>query len=412
MRMRSTVRWRLTVLYSGLFLLAGLCLLGVSYTIVRANIEDELGREREAILTDLVEAGADPIVTDSIANLVLPNGKTVAENMADSALSVRNEALDELVVAYAIAIPFMLLLSVALGWWAAGRALKPVKHLTAAARQLSEENLDERINLAGPQDEMKELADTLDAMLARLEVSFRSQRRFAADVSHELRTPLSIIKAEAEVTLGDGLSTERERRLARAMLEPANRAELLIGSLMALARSESTMSDRSDVDLAELTGDVVGDRIEAADAAGVQIDLDLGTGVVVGDPYLLERLVANLVDNAITHNLDHGGWIRVSVDTLPAPQSGPGAPGPVAVVAVSNSGELLTDDDVAHITEPFHRLRDNRPGFGLGMTIVQSVVDAHGGEVSITARPTGGLDIVVALPAVGGPRPALVTSER
>lgn len=391
---RSTVRWRLTVLYGALFLLAGLMLLAVSYLIVRQNIENEIGREREQILTDLVEAGADPTVTDNIANFRLADGRTVAEVMADSALSVRSEALDELVVAYAIAIPLTVLVSLVLGWWAAGRALAPVTRLTVMARHLSEHNLDQRIALEGPTDELKELADTLDAMLARLEVAFQSQRRFAADVSHEIRTPLAIIKAEAEVTLGDGLSTERERRLARAVLAATDRAESLVSSLLALGRSESTMLARGTVDLAELAGDVVGERIEAADAAAVQLELDLGTALVDGDPFLLERLLANLVDNGITHNIPQG-WLRVAVDTA----------GSRVVLRVSNSGAPISADDIERITRPFERLAPERPGFGLGMTIVRSVVEAHGGTVRLDARPGGGLDVTVELPALAAPAP-------
>lgn len=394
MKVRSTVRWRLTALYGAMFLLVGLVLLAISYSIVRANIEREVGREKEAILTDLVEAGADPAITQGIANFPLADGRTVAEVMADSAIEVRSEALDELLVAYAIAIPVTGLISLLLGWFAAGRVLKPLTRLTTMAQEISDENLDQRINMVGPQDELKELADTLDAMIARLEVAFQSQRRFAADVSHEIRTPLAIIKAESEVTLGDGLSSERERRLARSVLHATDRAEALVDSLMALARSESTMHDRADVDLAELTGDVVGERIEAADAAGVHVDLELGNVTVEGDPFLLERLIANLVDNGITHNIDHDGWLRISVDS----QNGRG------VIAVSNSGEMLTAEDVEHITEPFHRMSEDRPGFGLGMTIVRSVVDAHGGEVRIDPRADGGLDIRVELPATAEPK--------
>jgi signal transduction histidine kinase len=254
---------------------------------------------------------------------------------------------------------------------------------------MSERNLDQRIAFDGPADELKELADTLDAMLARLDGAFQAQRRFAADVSHEIRTPLSIIKAEAEVTLGDGLSTERERRLARSVLEAADRAEALVASLLALGRSESTMLSHQVVDLAELAGDVVGERVEAANAAKVQLELDLGTALVEGDPYLLERLLANLVDNGITHNLDDGGWLRVSVDTRTS----------VVVVRVENSGPLLSDDDVDRITEPFHRLSDDRPGFGLGMAIVRSVVAAHDGFVKLRAGPQGGLSVTVELHA-------------
>jgi signal transduction histidine kinase len=388
MRVRSTVRWRLTVLYGGLFLLSGLVLLGVSYSIVRASIEDELNRERDQVMVDLVEAGADPEITEQISEFRLANGLTVAENIAQSARDVRSNALDDLLLAYAIALPITVVLSLLLGWWAAGRALAPVARLTTTAQQLSERNLDQRIALDGPKDELKELADTLDAMLARLDGAFQSQRRFAADVSHEIRTPLAIIKAEAEVTLGDGLSTQRERRLARAVLEATDRAEALITSLLALGRSESTMLSHSVVDLAELAGDVVGDRVEAADAAGVQLDLDLGTGVVEGDPFLLEGLVANLVDNGITHNLDAGGWLRVSVDTV----------GGSVVVEVENSGPSMTAADVERIAQPFQRLRDDRPGFGLGMAIVRSVATAHDGAVHLRPRAEGGLSVTVELP--------------
>lgn len=393
-RLRSTVRWRLTALYGVLFLLAGLMLLAVSYLIVRQNIENEVGREREQILVDLVQAGADPEATGFIADFPLSDGRTVAEVMADSALAVRSEALDELVVAYAVAIPVAVVLSLLLGWWAAGRALAPVTRLTATARHLSEANLDQRIALDGPPDELKELADTLDAMLARLEVAFHTQRRFSADVSHEIRTPLAIIKAEAEVTLGDGLSSERERRLARAVLAATDRAEALVASLLALGRSESTMLTRDRVDLAELAGDVVGERVEAADTAGVSLDLDLGTAVVEGDPYLLERLLANLVDNAITHNAAPG-WVRVAVDTA----------GARVVVRVSNGGALLSAGDLERMLEPFERLAPDRPGFGLGMTIVRSVTEAHGGTVRLGARPAGGLDVTVELPALATPAP-------
>ncbi len=226
-------------------------------------------------------------------------------------------------------------------------------------------------------------------MLARLEVAFHTQRRFSADVSHEIRTPLAIIKAEAEVTLGDGLSTERERRLARSVLDATDRAEALVASLLALARSESTMLTRDRVDLAELAGDVVGERIEAADAAGVSLDLDLGTAIVDGDRYLLERLLANLVDNAITHNASRG-WVRVSVDTA----------GARVLVRVTNGGAPLSATDLERMLEPFDRLAPERPGFGLGMTIVRSVTEAHGGTVRLGARPKGGLDVTVELPGL------------
>lgn len=390
MGVRSTVRWRLTTMYGALFLAAGLLLLGVSYVIVRGNIERDVQRERDQILIDLVDAGADPETTQSIAQFPLADGRTVAEVMADAAASVRSEVLDDLVLAYAVALPATALLSLLAGWLAAGRALAPVSRLTATARNLSERNLDQRIALDGPADELKELADTLDAMLGRLDGAFQAQRRFAAEVSHEIRTPLSIIKAEAEVTLGDGLSSERERRLASSVLEATDRAEALVISLLALGRAESTMLARSPVDLAELVGDVVGERIDAADLAGVQIDLTLGSAVVEGDEYLLESLVANLVDNGIAHNRPDGGWLSVTVHTA----------GRTAVLEVANSGRRLDEEEMARISQPFGRLSDEHPGFGLGTAIVRSVASAHDGTVSTAARPEGGLVVRVELPTL------------
>ncbi len=390
MRIHSTVRFRLTVLYGTLFLLTSLILLGVSYAIVRANINDEVGLEAERIQTDLVEAGVDPESIDAVTGAPLGDGRTVGEAISDTAVSVRTDVLDDLLLAYAVAIPIVGFIALGLGWLAAGRALRPVKQLTQTAQKLGDETLDQRIALEGPDDDLKQLADTLDAMLARLEVAFRTQRRFAADVSHEVRTPLAIIKAEAEVTLADAESSARERRLAHSVLEAADRAESLVDSLLALARSESTMRDHELVDLAELTGDVVGERVTAAGSAGVQIELDLGSATVRGDPFLLERLVANLVDNGINHNITSDGWVRISVDS----QDGQ------TVLEVTNTGDILSSGDTERIAEPFHRLgTPDSPGFGLGMTIVRSVAEAHGGEVAIDPRPDGGLSVAVSLPA-------------
>jgi signal transduction histidine kinase len=309
----------------------------------------------------------------------------------------RQDALDSLVRGSAIALAGVLLLSVGVGWLAAGRALRPVKRLTATAQSLSDANLDARIALDGPNDELKELADTLDAMLARLEVAFVTQRRFAADVSHELRTPLSIIRAEVDVTLADPDATERERRLALVVRDAADRAEVLMDSLLALARSDSTMHDRQLVDLAELTGDVVGERVERADDAGVDVELELGSARVLGDPWLLERLVANLVDNGINHNIEDG-WLHVAID----------AENGTTRLEVSNSGAVVTPEEATEILQPFRRLSrasDEGPsGFGLGMTIVQSVAEAHDGSIAVEPRSEGGLDVIVTLPTAHAAR--------
>jgi signal transduction histidine kinase len=305
-------------------------------------------------------------------------------------------------VSSSIALGLTLIVSIILGWLAAGRALAPVGRLTARAQRLSEDNLNERIDLEGPRDELTELADTLDGMLSRLETAFNAQRRFAANVSHEVRTPLAIMRGEADLALADPDANERERQFALAIRDNVDRTEALLESLLALSRSESAMNESQTVDFAELTGDVVSHRIDAADAARLHVDLQLGAAVVEGDPWLLDRLVANLVDNAINHNVD-GGWLTVSVDTVDS----------TCFLPVSNSGDVLTAEQVESIMQPFRRAADNqRPGYGLGMTIVQAVAKAHGGSVAVEPRSDGGLEVIVELPASTQPLPAKAPSTR
>jgi signal transduction histidine kinase len=401
-RRRSTVRLRLTAFYGFLFFCCGAVLILVSYLVVRQSLieKEDTGAQLSAQLYNLDPEGVRNFLDFRLPQQAEgPGGKadTVGDVIGGVQGEIRNDALDQLLVGSGIALGVMLALSILVGWLAAGRAMRPVKKLTATARDLSDTNLDQRIALDGPDDELKELADTLDAMLARLEVAFLSQRRFAADVSHELRTPLSIIRAEVDVALADPESSGREHRLASAVGDAADRAEGIIESLLALARSESTMHDRDAVDLAELTGDVVGERVESANQAGIAVDLDLGSATVDGDRWLLERLVANLVDNGINHNV-RDGFVHVSVD---------GENGSTRLEVV-NSGKVLTADDIAEIFQPFRRLEADRgggppSGFGLGMTIVRSVTEAHDGTIDIDARREGGLDVVVTLPSRARP---------
>ncbi len=253
-----------------------------------------------------------------------------------------------------------------------------------------------RVGLEGPSDELKDLADTFDGMLARLETAFESQRRFAAQASHELRTPISVIRAEADVALAADDVTERERALAEAVRAEADRSEALIDGLLVLARSESTLHETEPVDLAELVGNVVGELVPLADEHGVDIDLALSEAQVVGDRVLLERLVTNLVSNAILHSeVANGGrrWMRVTVSS----QAGQ------AVLAVANSGPDLQGEDLVQFFEPFQRRNghagSDRRGVGLGLTIVRSVAETHGGSVSIEPLNGGGLDVIVQIPS-------------
>jgi len=298
-----------------------------------------------------------------------------------------DEALVRLNLQLLLAFAGTLLLAVALGWLAAGRALAPLRRVTGLARRVTQERLDERIALAGPADELRELADTVDGMLDRLATAFDGQRRFVANASHELRTPLTVIRAEAEVTLADpDASREELRQMGEAVLEATDRTQALLESLMVLARSQQAALRREPVDLASAARTAVAHAGGEAEAAGVAVQLDAEPAPLEGDRPLIERLVANLVDNAVRHNVDGG---RVAVTTRPG------------LVRVENTGALLRPEDVQRLAEPFERLHrdcDGR-GAGLGLSIVRSVADAHGARLELSPRAGGGLVAEVAFPS-------------
>jgi len=378
-RLRPTIRLRLTLLYGGLFLGASVLLLALTYGLLSRAL-----------------APPSPPDADNVEERSGDQG-SVLEQLFEARSDEREAALSEVLTQSLVALLLTSGGAMALGWVVAGRVLRPVRQITAHARHASEATLGERIGLRGPPDELKELADTIDAMLGRLEDAFAAQRRFAAEASHELRTPLAIIRAEADVVLAAPDATARERRLGEAVRTAADRSERLVDGLLALARSESTLRDDVRIDLAEVVGDGVGEQTRAADAAGITIDLALAAAPVMGDRMLLERLVGNLVENAIRHNR-RGGWVRVAVGTE-ARQ---------AVLRVANGGTVLAPDAVAALFEPFRRgrgdRRDRASGFGLGLAIVRSVATVHGGAVEATAPAEGGLVVSVRLP-VAAARP-------
>ncbi len=360
---RPTVRLRLTLLYAGVFLLAAAALLTVSYVLVRNNV-----------MADHVSVG-DP---------------TADELRRAIQREVSEDALRKLRVQYAVALAAMTALSVLLGWLVAGRVLRPLQQITAAARRVSQDTLDARIDLEGPRDELKELADTFDAMLERLSAAFASQRRFVANASHELRTPLTVMRTELEVTLADAEASNAElRAMAEAVHEAMDRTERLVQSLLMLARSEGAVTRRDPVDLAEAARQSLGDTVRQADAAGLVVAADLHTAPVTGDRRLLERLVANLVENAVGHNRP-GGHVSVATFTREGR----------SVVEVVNDGDVLDPATLPVLLEPFQRIdRGARgDGAGLGLSIVRSVANAHGGAVALAACPEGGLRATVTLP--------------
>jgi signal transduction histidine kinase len=370
-----TIRLRLTVLYGLVFLLTGAVLLTTGYALVRHNLGGfHFNRPRPRSPFAFPRFGAEP------------RDLAVAREVHDQLVA---GVLHRLLAEYLFALGLMTVVSVAAGWLLAGRALRPLRDIIATAQRVSGENLGERIALAGPADELKELADTFDRMLERLDAAFGSQRHFVANASHELRTPLAIMRTEVDVALADPeASTADLRAMGEAVRETIDRCERLIEGLLMLARSEAATGREELVDLAALAADCVTDLHGRALAAGLDIRADLRPARTRGEPALLERMIANLVDNGIRHNAV-GGFLSVRSRS----------DGDRVSLIVANGGERIDPEDARALTEPFRRLHRQGGGFGLGLSIVNSVVRAHDGTLAITAPDAGGLEVRVDLPA-------------
>nr|WP_237535811.1 HAMP domain-containing sensor histidine kinase [Streptomyces sp. SID3343] len=297
----------------------------------------------------------------------------------------------------------MALVSAGLGWWTAGRSVARLRRLTAAARRISEQNLHDRFALVGPADEIKELGDTFDAMLERLERSFAANRRFAANASHELRTPLALQRTSLEIPLAEGRVPDDLRPSIERSLRATARSELLVDSLLLLAKGQQGPQRYQPADLAELADEAVESYRTPATAAGIVVTCDLDRAPTSGDPVLLGQVAANLVQNAVRHNTpDSDGRGRLRIGTARV-RGG-------AELRVDNSGPVLDPAEVDALFEPFHRgtaarLATGLPGSGLGLSIVRAVVESHGGAVHAEARSEGGLSVTVRLPET--PVPAL-----
>jgi len=392
---RVSVRLKLTLLYGGLFLLAGAGLLAVNYALVRSHFTLPFDTRVQAPLPapgQLAAAGRAVVFLGSE-----PGSEKLVVNVEDLAdlKAVRRQletaALNQIAAQSGAALAAMALVSVGLGWLVAGRVLRPLTAITATARRLEGSTLHERLNLQGPQDELKELADTFDQMLGRLDAAFETQRRFVANASHELRTPLAIARTEVDVALADpDTGREELRAMAARVLETNQRSERLIEGLLTLARSERQLRAREPLDLAAAAADALSVAAPEVARLGLRVSRVLGAAPVAGDRALLERLVANLVENAVRHNRP-GGWVEV--DT--------GRGGPLAVVRVANGGPPIPPDQVATLFEPFRRLEADRTGSdrgtGLGLSIVRAVATAHGGRATARALEGGGLEVTVEL---------------
>jgi signal transduction histidine kinase len=388
--LRPTVRLRLTLVCGGLFLAAGTVLLVINYGLVRSNLP------AVPAFQEIVPVEAEVTIPFPPAE---PPDQEIDRALQQEAERFREATLNELLVQSAIALAIMAFVSVGLGWLVAGRVLRPLKSITTTARRLSEENLHERIGLAGPSDELKELADTFDAMLARLEAAFDSQRRFIANASHELRTPLAIEQTMLEVALADpDPSVEKLQAVAEKVHGVSQRNQRLIESLLLLARSAREVEFREPVELAAVVRETVAQRRADSDQRDITVTTVGEPAWVAGDRPLLEHMVANLVENALRHNVD-AGWIHIST----------GTDGPLAHLRVANSGPKVPVAAVAPLFEPFRRFSRDRTGsdrgVGLGLSIVKTIVVTHGGEVSARALEAGGLEVRVTLPRCNPARP-------
>ena len=375
LRLRWTIRLRLTLLYGALFLTAGVLLLTVTYLLVAhttLGVEVPPPARPEPVLP-----GGDPPAPPPSPTVELP------ESLAQQ----RASDLRQLLVASGVALALMTVLSIGLGWLVAGRALRPLRTLAATAKTISAYDLGQRLDVSGPDDEIKELAATFDGLLGRLERAFEAQRRFVANASHELRTPVTLERSLLEVALADPDATVSDlRQTCQQVLASNQRQEKLIEALLTLARSERGLDRRTQLDLAALAEAQVNALRREAASAGVHIDADLAPAVISGDSSLVERLLSNLIDNAIRHNLPQG-WVTVSSGEYAGR----------SVLRVRNSGPMIPSAQVDRLFQPFQRLTrtTGQAGWGVGLSIVAAIATAHGAALQAEPLPSGGLDIRV-----------------
>jgi len=433
---RMTLGARVAVTFASLFLVAGAVLLAVNYVLFAHGLQGWAGGPVQtytasfvakydrglisnpqtpvsmvaAVRGQLAFVLAHPTEQFSSEDL-LPTFGTQGPRFGPQLPQSRgyNPALSQLLrQSMLILVPFALL-TVALGWLAVRRMLRPVRLLTATARRMSAANLGQRLQLAGPDDELKELGDTFDQMLARLDGAFESQRRFVANASHELRTPLTIMHTELDVTLdGQAADTESLRAMGQVIRDAVARSERLVDGLLALAESERGIDRTERVDLAELVRPALDHVADVAGEAGIRMAATLQPAPVTGSRVLLERLMENLADNGIRHNRP-GGWLAILTASH----------GDTVTLVVESSGPPITADQAASLFEPFRRLHADRVGSargsGLGLSIVRAVARAHAGDATASPVAGGGLRVTVTLPAAppatpgARPEPAIGT---
>ncbi|MDT0345327.1 sensor histidine kinase [Streptomyces litchfieldiae] len=381
-----TVRLRLTLLYGALFFVFGAVLLLVTIVIARgfprAYVNEGPG---EGNLVRLC-AGLDGPAPDTEA---IHRCDQAARALVDHQ---RAQTLDRLLAGSGLMLITMTAAALCLGWLVAGRVLRPLRTINAAARRISAHSLHERLALPGPKDELTQLGDTFNALLARLEASFAAQRQFVANASHELRTPLARQRTLIEVALADPQPTVTSLRHAcRRVLVTGEQQERLIEALLTLARSERGLDRRTPIDLQALADDAVTARRNEAEHQGIRLRADLAPATALGDARLLERLAANLLDNAVRHNTACG-----MVEVMTGTSAGQ------AVLRVRNSGPLIPPEDLARLFQPFQRLNRERTtghtGLGLGLPIVTAIAHTHDAVLNAHPMAAGGLTVEIRFP--------------
>ena len=407
-----TLRLRLTLLYGACFLVAGAVLLGITYGLV----EHSLPAQQAIVIRGVTAAIPSPpgrtyppgkenlffrnvptrpstdAVPPPFVRTALRNAAKKLQHVAQVEVNTaRQSQQSALLTESGVALVIMAFVSIALGWIVAGRALAPLVTMSARARQITEDNLHERLAIGARDDELGELAQTFDGLLGRLQRAFESQRRFVANASHELRTPVTLERALVEVALSDPqASVESLRECCQNVLAAGEQQERLIEALLTLARGQAGIEAHDRVDLGEIVGDLVALRDPAQD--GIEVRTRIEPAVIQGDWALIERLVANLLDNAVAYNLADGGWVEIETAVIS------GRPD----LRVSNSGNPLPADRIAELFEPFRRLDGERingdHGLGLGLSIVSAIATAHHGRLDASAPPEGGLVVELSFP--------------
>jgi signal transduction histidine kinase len=383
------VRLRLTALYGALFLLCGAGLLAVTNALVRHSAALPRPGRGTSIAVQMIPGGSSPAAQSAHV------GTTTGVAAAHAAV------FHQLLVQSGVALAVMAVAAILLGWFVAGRVLKPLHTITTTVQQITATSLHQRLALDGPDDELKALGETFDDLLARLETSFDAQRRFVANASHELRTPLTMMRTALDVATGKPAPPPPEvHALAVKIRRGLDKADQLLESFLTLARADYT-ADAQDatVCLGQAVADALAVHSQAISGTGLRIERALQAAPVQGNKVLLARMVTNIIDNAVRHN-EPNGWIRVVTDNG----------GTSARLIVETGGQVLDERQVRDLAQPFRRIGAERTGsdngVGLGLSIVAAIATAHHGTLSLQARDGGGLRVAVTLPVAAQPAKA------